>query len=145
MIARKRAELEKLLAQEEGTYEDSSILKRLETRLRKTNRALRSARTIVDGVQKKDGVGYVTSPIDEKIAKTEQRLEAQRETKARAEAHVAKLPFDVEKLEALIAAAKADEDIEFPKDLTPLTRDEDRTDEEHEANHVAEQIENAGN
>ena len=142
MLAYRLAQVEKLQAQIAGTHQDDSesgILKQLKKRLRKTNTALKSAGYTLNGVVREDGKGYSRSPIDDKIAKTQERLESQVETKDRAEVMIAKLPFDVETLEATIAAAEAGEEVVFPEGLTPMGLPEDRTDEEHEADFIAKQ------
>jgi hypothetical protein len=119
------------------TSSQSGVLKALRAALRKRETQLRAARITLDGVTRDDGNGFVRSPIDEKIAHTLNRLESQQETKARAEEAVAAYPFDIERLQALIAAAELGEDVEMPDDLTPLPGDESRTDEEHEAAFIA--------
>ena len=133
MIAFRQAQLDKLIAQEEGSYRDESenaVLKALKKRLRNTNTELRAAGITLNGTE-------VRSSIQDKIAHTQRRMDTQLETQANAEVFVATLPFDVERLEALIAACEAGEDVEFPTDLTRLSKDEDRTDEEHEAAYIA--------
>ncbi len=133
MLAFRVAQVEKLQAQIEGSYRDENendVLKGLKKRLRRTNTELRSAQITLDGTE-------VRSTIAAKIRRTERHLASQIETQARAEASVAALPFDIERLKALVAAAEAGEDVEFPADLTRLAGDEDRTDEEHEAAFIA--------
>jgi len=133
MIEVRKAQLAKLEAQEAGSYSDDSengVLKSLKKRLRNTNTALRAAGITLNGTE-------VRSTIEDKIEGTRRRLASQLETMKNAEEFVATLPFDVERLEALIAAAEEGEDVEFPNDLTRLSDDEDRTDEEHEAAFIA--------
>lgn len=113
------------------------IVKRLKARLRKTNTELRAAQITINGVATEDRKGFVRSPIADKIAGTIKRLESQRETQARAEEFTASLPFDVERLTALVAAAEQGEDVEFPTDLVRLSNEEEKTDEQHEAAHIA--------
>jgi len=140
MLAHYQAQIARIEAAMEGgpdTTSEAGVLKSLRKRLRKTNTELRSARITLNGVSREDGNGYVRSPIDEKIAQTEARLASQNETKARAEEFSARLPFDIERIEALIAAAEQGEDVEFPNDLTPLANEQERTEEEHEAAFVA--------
>jgi hypothetical protein len=139
MIELRRQQLEKLLAEEEGRIpsSESGVLKALRNRLRKTKTALKAARMTLEGVRQENGDGWHRPPIDEKIEHTKQRLASQIETRDRAEEHRAALPGDVERLEALVEAATAGQDVEFPKDLTPLTPDEERTDEEHETAFLA--------
>jgi hypothetical protein len=137
MIDFMQAKLEKLMAQEEGTYSDENendVLKGLKRRLRKTETALKAADLILNGSDGK-------STIDDKIVKTRARLESQIETADRAEAQKAALPFDVERLQALIALGEAGEDVEFPKDLTRLPGEQDKTQEEHEAKALLQQQE----
>jgi predicted HTH transcriptional regulator len=137
MIAATQAKLEKLLAQEEGTFSDENendILKGLKRRLRKTETALKAASLILFGADGK-------STIEDKIVKTRQRLASQIETCDRAEAQKAALPFDIERLSALIDLAEAGEDVEFPNDLTRLTGEQEKTPEEHEAKALLEQQE----
>ena len=142
MIARKRAELEKLLSQQAGTFKDSDendMVKRLGKRRSKTTTALRAAQCIVHGVAKKDGTGWQRAPIVEKIAGTEKRLEEQKAALLRAQQALVDLPFDVERLTNLIAVAElGEDDVEFPTDLTRLASDADpKSDEEHEADFIA--------
>lgn len=140
MLAHYQAQIDRLNAAMEGgpdTSTEAGILKSLRNRLRKTQTALRAASITLNGDRKADGTGWVRPPIEEKIQKTERRLADQRETQARAASFVLDLPSDVTRLEALIAAGEQGEEIEYPKDLTPLTKDEERTDEEHEAAFIA--------
>lgn len=135
MIAATQLKLEKLLAQEAGTFSDeneSNVLKGLKARLRKTNTVLASMRLLRNGSEGK-------SSIVEKIKATEKRLASQIESKNRADKFIAELPFDVQQLEALIEAGEAGEAVEFPSDLTRLTDDQDKTPEEHEAKALLEQ------
>ena len=115
----------------------NSLVSKLKARLRKTETALRTASITLNGVPADGGKGWSRQPIDEKIARTQERLDSQIETQRRAEFFQAKLPFDVKRLNALIKAIEEGEDVnEFPSGLTPLNRDE-KTDEEHEAAHIA--------
>ncbi len=146
MLAHYEAEAERVRQQIAGSYKDESenaVLKQLAKRLRKTETELRAATITVNGVAGSEGKGWSKSPIDEKIATTEARLATQVETKARAEAFQASLPFDIERLQALVNAAKEGEDVEMPSDLTPLADEQERTDEEHEAAFIASE-ENEG-
>lgn len=133
VIVEMEAKLSKYRAQEAGTFRDENendILKALNKRLRKTSTVLKAAGITVNGSD-------VRSSIADKIAGTQKRLESQIETQRRAEEQIAALPFDVERLQALIATAEAGEDVEFPTDLTRLGDEQERTDEEHEAAFVA--------
>jgi hypothetical protein len=141
-IAVLEAKLAEMKAKEAGTFVDTSVLKRLEKRLKQTERELKSAKTALYGVQKKDGKGWVTAPITEKIERLQDRLASHKETQRRATEFEAKLPFDIKRLKAAIEVAKTDQDVNFPEDLTPLQRPEKRTDEQHEANAVVTQDEN---
>ncbi len=133
------AKAEKLQAQIDGSYSDENendVLKALKRRLRKTNTALRSARITLSGLTNEDGkIGR--KPISETIHRTRARLESQIETECRAEVMNTKLPFDVERLEALVAQSEIGDLVEFPDDLTPLGNEQARTDEEHEAAFIA--------
>lgn len=138
MLAHYQAQVEKIQAKIDGSYSDENendVLKALKKRLRKVNTAHRSASLVVNGVQAEDGKGWTRAPQAVKIDKTVARLEDQRETLYRAEALIAALPFDVEKLEAAIAATEIGDIVEFPEDLTPL--ETPKTDEEHEAAFIA--------
>lgn len=137
MIAATEAKLAKLLAQKSGEYVDDSIVKRLKNRLSKVNRTLRAANLTVNGVAGSEGKGWSRSPIAEKIATTEARLESQRESQRRATEEMARLPFDVKSLEALVASAEQGDEVEFPTDLYPIGNEQDRTDEQHEAHAIA--------
>lgn len=147
MLAYYQEQAARIAAKIEGKEDPTlDLVKRLEKRHRKVMRELRSATITLNGDRKADGSGWSRPPIDEKIQKTMDRLASQTETKTRAEKFAAELPFDVERLEAAIEAAKAGEDVEFPEDLTPLSKDENRTDDEHEAAFIAKQEEEkAGN
>lgn len=133
------AKAAKLQAQIDGSFKDENendVLKALKRRLRKTQTALRSARITLNGLTHGDGkVGR--KPISETIERTRDRLASQIETQDRAEAFVAALPFDVERLEALIARTEIGDIVEFPTDLAPLGNEQKRTDEEHEAAFIA--------
>lgn len=134
------AEAARVQAQIDGSYTDeneNNVLKALKRRLKAVNKELRSARITLDGVAGSEGKGWSRSPIDEKIASTEKRLASQIETRDRSNVFATKLPFDVTRLEALIGAAEAGEDVEFPDDLTPLANEQERTDEQHEAAMIA--------
>lgn len=128
------AKVAKLQAQIEGSYKDedeNDVLKALKRRLRKTNTALRAARITLNGIH--DDGKIARKSIAVTIQATRDRLESQIETEQKAEKAQATLPFDVERLEALIEATEAGELVGFPKDLSRLPNEQDRTDEEHEA------------
>lgn len=144
MLAHYQAQIARLEAAIEGgpdTSSEAGVLKSLRNRLRKTKTALKSAQITLNGDRKADGTGWVRPPIEEKIAKTEKRLADQRATQARAASFALDLPGDIERLEALIAAAEQGDDVEYPKGLTPLSKDEEKTDEEHEADFIAKDSE----
>lgn len=133
MLAYRLEQVAKLEAQIEGSYQDESenaVLKNLKKRLRKTNTELRAAQITLNGTE-------VRSSIADKIAGTQKRLQSQLDAQANAERYSAALPFDVERLEALIAASEQGEDVEMPSDLTRFADEQDRTDEEHEAAFIA--------
>lgn len=140
MLAHYQAQIERLEAAMAGapdTSTESGVLKSLKRALRKRETALRAANVTLNGVKAEDGKGYVRSPIADKIAQTEARLESQRRTAAEAEEQRAALPFDIDRLSALVEAAENGETVEFPDDLTPLPGEENRTDEQHEAAFIA--------
>lgn len=112
------------------TSTTNGVLKALRRALRKRETELRSAVITLDGSEGR-------SSIDDKIAHTLRRLESQEQTKANAERMRAALPFDIERLSALVEAAEAGEEVEMPSDLTRLPGEESRTDEEHEAAFIA--------
>ncbi len=135
-----QAKVAKLEAQIAGSFEDDTggaIIKQLKKRLRKTQTALRAATVTIDGITGKDGKGWTRAPIADKIETTRKRLLSQIETQERAENFAAKLPFDVERLKALIELAEAGEEVEMPSDLTRFGKDAERSDEEHEAAAIA--------
>ncbi len=137
MLAERKRQVEVLEAKIAGNFQDESenaVLKSLRKRLRKTNTALSAADITMNGKGPR-------KPIADKIAGTEARLASQIETMENAEVYLAKLPFDVENLEALIASAEQGDDVEFPSDLHRLQGDEDRTEEEHEAAFLAKEAE----
>tara|TARA_S200002703_G_scaffold129359_1_gene116383 strand:- start:1581 stop:2132 length:552 start_codon:yes stop_codon:yes gene_type:complete len=136
------AKLEALRARMEGkpdTTSENAILKSLKARLRKTNTELRAARVTLHGQPSKDGSSMLRAPIADKIAATEARLASQIETRDRAQEFEATLPHDVQRLEALIESAEQGDDVEFPNDLTRLSSEQDKTDEQHEASAVITQ------
>lgn len=141
MLAHYQAEVDKLQAKIEGRYEDdggTDMVKALKARLRKTATALRSAQIMVDGITKDDGKGWQRAPISEKIATTRARLDSQIEGREFATVQTTKLPFDVERLTLLVQAAEAGEDVEFPTDLNPLSRNEtEKSDEQVEVEFIA--------
>ena len=139
MLEAALAKVEKLQAQIEGSYKDENendILKALKRRLRKTNTALRASVVTLNGISNDEGK-IARKSIADTIEATRLRLASQIETMNRAEALQAQLPFDVERLEGLIALTEAGELVEFPKGLTILETGEKRTDEEHEAAFIA--------
>lgn len=130
--------LEDQIAGREVEDASGDLVKSLKKRLRKTETALRSAQIMVNGITKDDGKGWQRAPIAEKIATTEARLEQQRDAAVYANEQTAALPFDVDRLKLLIAAAELGEDVEFPNDLKPLSRNEtSKSDEETEADFIA--------
>lgn len=140
MLAHYEAQAERLRLKMAGEYVPSgedALLKKLKRRLRKTNTELKSARFTIYGVAREDGKGWSRAPIADKIEGTKARLASQIETLERAQAFEASLPFDIERLEALIQAYEAGEDVDFPTDLTPLSDAQNRTDEEHETAMIA--------
>lgn len=138
MLAYRLAQVEKLQAQINNTYKDESenaVLKSLKARLRKTSTVLRAQRILLDGTE-------VRSSIADKIVHTRTRLEGQIQAQVNAEALIVSLPFDVETLEAAIAACETGDDVEFPANLTRLPGDvevAEMSDEEHEAAFIANQ------
>lgn len=140
MLAHYQAQVDKLTAKIEGRYEDdgaNDMVKALKKRLRKAETALRSAQITLNGVTKEDGNGWVRAPISEKIEGTEKRLNSQIEAKGFAEHMTASLPFDIDRLTALVAAAELGEDVEFPNDLVNLTVSKPGGDEQVEADFIA--------
>jgi len=137
--AEKAAQLQHEL--ENGTPDtstESGVLKSMRSRLRKTNTELKAARYTLNGsTPGPDGKGMVRSSIADKIAHTEARLASQIETRDRAELAQARLPLDIEQLEAAIEAAEAGGEACMPANLTPLANEQNKTDEEHEAAFIA--------
>ncbi len=141
MLEAALAKVAKLEAQIEGSYKDedeNDILKALKRRLRKTSTALRAARVTLNGLSNDEGK-IARKPISETISRTRDRLASQIETQHRAEKMSAKLPFDVETLEALIAKTEIGDIVEYPENLTPLGNEQERTDEEHETAFIAKE------
>jgi len=139
MIAFRQAELDKMIAQEAGSFDESNesnVGKALQRRLRKTRTALKAAGIMVNGTD-------VRSSIAVKIEGTLRRLASQKQAQENAEEQIAKLPFDVERLVALIDSVEASDIVDFPTDLTRLGDEDERTDEEHEAAFIANE-EDAG-
>lgn len=135
MMARLQAKLERLQAQKEGTYvpdDETLTLKRLRSALRKRHTAMGNARMLLNGRPATEKSPAMNS-IDEKIANAEKRLADLHTAKARAEEQLANLPFDIERLEAIIGVAETGTDVEFPTGLYPLPSEQDRTEAEVEA------------
>lgn len=142
MLAALEAKLEKLKAQVSGTYDPTTdkgtfIEQRLRRAIRRRNTALGNAQTLMEGRPATERSPSV-SPIDTKIENAEKRLADLRAAKARAVEMQAQLPFDIERLEALLAKADEGEEVEFPNDLYRLPNEGERTDAEIEAGSVAE-------
>ena len=140
MLAHYEAKVARLQDQIAGReVEDASgdLVKSLKKRLRRTETALRAAQIMVNGVKKDDGKGWQRAPIEEKIATTRARLEGQIEGQTFAIVQTAKLPDDVKRLTLLVEAAELGEEVEFPTDLTPLSRNETKSDDEVEADFIA--------
>lgn len=143
MLAFRLAQVAKLEAQIEGSYQDdheNDTLKSLKNRLRKTQTALRAAGVILNGIVKEDGKGWQRAPQAEKIEGTRKRLADQEKALQRAELVSATLPFDVDILNVSITAIEAgDTEVEFPTGLHSLNGAEPKTDEEVEADFIAKE------
>lgn len=134
MIERKRAELEKLLAQEEGSYQedtssDSFQVKMMRKALRRRNTLLNHAQVAIDG-KPATAKTPALSTIYDKIARLEERLQDAYQTRDNAELAVARLPFDIENLEKALADYDAGEveevvwpELSFPTDADPTEHD----------------------
>lgn len=137
MIADLQAKVEKLQAQEEGTYtpeHETLMSKRIRVALRTRKTALHQARITLNGrAPTENSPG--TNGIETKIQNAEDRLASLRETKSRAEEQAANLPFDIERLEDLCERCEKGEDVEMPTDLYRLPGE--KTDVEHETAVVA--------
>jgi hypothetical protein len=119
MIERLEAKLQKLQAQAEGNFSDdqeSNISKRLKKALRKRRTLLGRADVLLNGRPATEKSPAVNG-IDEKIENAQSRLDQLIESKRRAEAQAANLPFDIEKLELLLEEVERGEEPEFPTDL----------------------------
>jgi len=133
-----QARLEAKMAGKPDTTSENGIIKSLKRRLRKTQTELRAANLTINGQTNSDG-GVMRKPIADTILATQARMESQIETRDRANEFQARLPMDVERLEALIASAEQGDTVEFPNDLTKLSDDQDKTTEQHEASAVISQ------
>tara|TARA_R110002096_G_scaffold160724_2_gene327013 strand:- start:6 stop:494 length:489 start_codon:yes stop_codon:yes gene_type:complete len=141
MLAHFEAEAERLrnaIAGKPDTASESGVLKSLKRRLRKTQTELRAANLTINGQTNTEG-GVMRKPIADTIEATKARVASQIETRDRANEFQARLPMDVERLEALIASAEQGDTVEFPSDLTRLSDDQDKTTEQHEASAVITQ------
>jgi len=141
MLAHYEAEAQRVrdaMAGKPDTTTENGILKSLRRRLRKTQTELRAANLTINGQTNSDG-GVMRKSIDDTIKATEARLKSQIETRDRANEFQARLPMDVEQLEALIASAEQGDTVEFPTTLTPLSDDQNKTTEQHEASAVISQ------
>jgi hypothetical protein len=139
-LAANEAERLVLLSKADGTFVsdvEQTVEKQIRARLRKCGTELRAAFLTVNGAVA-DGDKKARASIADRIKGTLRRLETQRETETRAYGFLESLPGDIEVLEALVVAMDAGvEDIEFPEGLTRLSKPEDRSDEEHEVQHIA--------
>jgi hypothetical protein len=142
MIEFRQAQLAKLLAQEDGTYEgdgETTILKSLNRALKTRTKALFHARVLIDGRLPSDsGKSPAVNSIHVKIANAQSRLDMLNESKRRAEEAIANLPFDIDDLTDRVTLAEAGEDVEFPNDLYLLPGD--KTDRENEVNASTDEV-----
>lgn len=115
-IAKVEQELAKLKAKEAGTYVDDSVGKQVKKALTATRRELKAANTILDGAWNSDG-SIFRKPIAAIIERTKERLANQIASQKQSNEYLVKLPFDIEKLEALSVALDNGENVEFPGDL----------------------------
>ena len=121
MIERLAAKLEKLQAQAAGNYDetgDSLNTKRLRSALRKRRTLLHRAETLLNG-RAPTAKSPAQNGIDEKIENAQKRLDDLQEAKRRATEQTANLPFDIAKLEKLLADVEEGGscEAEFPTDL----------------------------
>ncbi len=135
-LAKVLLQAEILKAKIAGTFTDEGngdVLKGLKARLRKTQKVLASSDLLRHGSDGKDC-------IETKIVKARARLASLIESHDRADVFLAKLPFDIERMEALIKAGEAGDEIDFPTDLVRLPDEQKKTKEQHEATALEEQL-----
>jgi len=118
-----RAKLAKIEAQIAGNFDatkdDSYIVTRLKAAIRRRDTALRVAATVIGGKKATEN-SPAMSDIDTKIANAQKRLADLTATKARAIETQARVPFDLETLNAALATAVKGEPVEFPSGLFVL-------------------------
>lgn len=136
MIAAYEAKLARLKAQAEGTFDESDddtyTVKRLRRAIRRRETAIGNAGTLLNGKAATEKSPAVPSILS-KIENAEKRLADLRLAQKRAHEITAQVPFDVEKLTALLERAEKGEAVEFPTDLYILPGENDKTEAETEA------------
>jgi len=136
MLEKRLAEVAKLQAQIAGNFDESSddsyMVTRLKRAIRRRDTALKVAGTVMGGRAATDNSPAV-SDIDTKIANAQKRLADLTETKARAIETQARVPFDLETLNAALASAVKGETVEFPTGLYILPGEGEKTEGEIEA------------
>jgi hypothetical protein len=118
-----RAKLAKIEAQIAGNFDatkdDTYIVTRLKAAIRRRDTALRVAATVLGGKKATEN-SPAMSDIDTKIANAQKRLADLTETKARAIETQARVPFDLQTLNAALEVAVKGEPVEFPSGLFVL-------------------------
>lgn len=131
-----RAKLAKIEAQIAGNFDetadDSYMVTRLKRAIRRRDTALKVAATVLGGRAATENSPAV-SDIDTKIANAMKRLTDLTETKSRAIQTQARVPFDLETLNAALAAAVKGDAVEFPTGLYTLPGEGEKTEGEIEA------------
>ena len=127
MADKLRAQLAKIEAQIAGNFDatkdDSYIVTRLKRAIRRRDTALKLAGTVLGGKSATEN-SPAMSDIETKIANAQKRLADLTETKARAIETQARVPFDLETLNAALALAVKGEAVEFPSGLYVLPNEQ---------------------
>lgn len=131
--AEKQRILDRMQAKAEGrpVTEGSGLSSRLKRAKRTRETALHRAQVAVNG-KAATAKSPALPTIEEKIERAQKRLDDLIETQNRALEQIAELPKDIERLELLIEAEAAGDDVEFPKGLYRLPGEGEQTEGEAE-------------
>jgi len=138
-IEERKAELLKKLeileAKENGTYvrenAEKTGLKAVRFALRRRKTELHRAQILVDG-RAATSKSPALAGVNDKIQNLKERLAKLEEAAERGANYIANLPFDIDRLEKLVLVGEAGDDVEVPKDLTPIVNDADKNEAELE-------------
>jgi hypothetical protein len=140
LLAEANARVAKLTAQIEGTWvaenAEKTGVKAVKAAIRRRKTALHQAKVLING-RAPTAKSPALPGIYGKIENAKLRLANMNEAADRGEAFIANLPFDIERLDALLELSEQEgEEIEVPNGLFKMGGEEDITEAEHEANSV---------